>query len=186
MAQLLRCRSCGYVSEAARVRDVCPACGVPRKMMEPWNDPVSDRRRLMLWFDIHPIIDHFTVSFAASAFVLSLVVLVLPEFHPQTVRDILLGFTTVLPLSVIGSFLSGLLDARVRFRKTGTPVLNRKKLLGLVLFLVSAAAGSVVIFVGPYEPWARPVDAALLAAGVSIAVSLGRLGQGLLQAIFPG
>ena len=155
-------------------------------MMEPWKDPVSERRRLVLWFDVHPIIDHFTVSFAASAFVLSLVVLVLPGFHPRTVRDILLGFAAALPVAVAGSFLSGLLDARVRFRRTSTPVLNRKKVLGAALFAFSAGAAAVVIFVGAYVEWARTADALLLAAAVAVSVSLGRLGQGLLPAIFPG
>jgi uncharacterized membrane protein len=186
MAELLRCKSCGYVAEAGKVGEVCPACGVPRKLMEPWKDPVSPRRRLMLWFDLHPIVDHFTVAFVASAFVLSLVILVAPAFEAATVGAIILGFTGVLPLAVIGSFLTGLFDARVRFRKTGTPMLNRKKLLGLSLFLLSAAAAGIVIFVGPQAPWVRFVDPLLLAAGVVIAVSLGRLGQGLLQAIFPG
>ncbi len=148
--------------------------------------PGVPRRRLVLWLDLHPIIDHFTVSFAASAFVLSLVVLVLPEFHPQTVRDIILGFGGVLPVAVAASFLTGLLDARVRFRRTGTPVLNRKKALGAALFVVSAAAAGIVLFAGPYTGWARGVDALLLAAAVTFSVSLGRLGQGLLPAIFPG
>ena len=73
---MLRCKSCGYVIEAGRVGEVCPACGVPRRMMEAWKDPVSDRRRLYLWLDVHPIVAHFTVAFSASAFVLSLVVLI--------------------------------------------------------------------------------------------------------------
>jgi hypothetical protein len=42
-------------------------------MMDPWKDPVSEQRRMFLWLDVHPIVDHFSVSFAASAFVLSLV-----------------------------------------------------------------------------------------------------------------
>ena len=186
MAELLRCKSCGYVIEAARVGEVCPACGVPRKMMEPWKDPVSDRRRLYLWLDVHPIVDHFSVSFSAAAFVLSLVVLFVPGLFRQTVTDIIRGFLGVLPLAVIASFFTGIFDARVRFRKSTTPMLNSKKLYGLALFLLSTAAAAIVFTVGPYASWARFVDAVLLAAGVVCAVRLGRIGQGLLQAIFPG
>ncbi len=65
-------------------------------------------------------------------------------------------------------------------------MLNRKKVLGLVLFLTGCGAGALAFFVGPYVPWVRAVDAVLLAAAVTVAVRLGRLGQGLLQAIFPG
>jgi peptidoglycan/LPS O-acetylase OafA/YrhL/ribosomal protein L37E len=186
MAELMRCRSCGYVTEAGKVGDVCPACGVPRKMMDPWKDPVSQRRRLFLWLDIHPIVDHFSVSFAASAFVLALVALILPDFHPDTLTDIFRGFVGVLPLAVIASFVTGIFDARVRFRRSTTPVLSSKKLYGLAFFLCSLAVAGVAFFVGPYVPWARLVDAIVLSAGVVCAVRLGRLGQGLLQAIFPG
>jgi peptidoglycan/LPS O-acetylase OafA/YrhL len=186
MAELMRCRSCGYVTEAGRVGDVCPACGVPRKMMDPWKDPVSEKRRLFLWLDVHPIVDHFSVAFVASAFVLSLVALILPAFHPDTLTDIFRGFVGVLPLAIVASFVTGIFDARVRFRRSNTPVLSRKKLYGLTLFVCSLAAAAIAFLVGPYAPWARPVDAIVLSVGVVCAVRLGRLGQGLLQAIFPG
>ena len=186
MAELLRCKSCGYVIEAGKVGEVCPACGVPRRMMEAWKDPVSERRRMFLWLDLHPIVDHFSVGFAASAFVLSLIVLVLPGVYPRAVSDILRGFLGVLPLAVIASFFTGIFDARVRFRKSSTPVLSSKKLYGLALFLVSGGAAAIAFTAGPYAAWARPADAVLLAAGVVCAVRLGRIGQGLLQAIFPG
>jgi uncharacterized membrane protein len=186
MAELLRCKSCGYVIEAGKVGEVCPACGVPRRMMEAWKDPVSDRRRMILWLDLHPIVDHFSVGFCASAFVLSLIVLVLPDLYPRVVSDIFRGFLGVLPFAVIGSFFTGIFDARVRFRKSNTPMLNSKKLYGLALFLLSTGTAAMAFVVGPYTTWARPVDAVLLAAGVVCAVRLGRIGQGLLQAIFPG
>ena len=186
MAELLRCKSCGYVIEAGKVGEVCPACGVPRRMMEAWKDPVSERRRMFLWLDLHPIVDHFSVGFSASAFVLSLIVLAVPDLYPRTVSDILRGFLGVLPLAVIASFLTGIFDARVRFRKSTTPMLNSKKLYGLALFLLSTGAAVIAFTAGPYTAWARPVDAVLLAVGVVCAVRLGRIGQGLLQAIFPG
>ncbi|MGO9307655.1 MAG: rubredoxin-like domain-containing protein [Spirochaetia bacterium] len=186
MAELMRCRSCGYVTEAARVGDVCPACGVPRKLMEPWKDPVSEQRRLLLWLDVHPIVDHFSVSFSASAFVLSLVALILPGFYPDTLTAIISGFLGVLPLAVIASFVTGIFDARVRFRRSSTPILSRKKIYGLAFFLFSTAAAVIVFTVGPYVPWARAADAIALSAGVVCAVRLGRIGQGLLPAIFPG
>jgi peptidoglycan/LPS O-acetylase OafA/YrhL len=155
-------------------------------MMEPWKDPVSERRRLFLWLDVHPIVDHFSVSFVASAFVLSLVALILPYFHPDTLTDIFRGFVGVLPLAVVASFVTGIFDARVRFRRSTTPVLNSKKLYGAALFACSLAVVAIAFIVGPHVPWARAADAILLSAGVVIAVRLGRLGQGLLQAIFPG
>ena len=186
MAELLRCKSCGYVVEVAKVGEVCPACGVPRKMMEAWKDPVSDRRRMILGLDIHPIILHFSISFCASAFVLALVALVLPALYPEQVAGILKAFLGVLPLAVIASFLSGLLDGKVRFRRTNTPALSRKKLLGGSFFVLTVAAAALAFVVGPYIAWVRGVNVVLLAAGVLCSGSLARLGKGLLHSAFPG
>jgi len=186
MAALLRCRSCGYVAEAGRVGDVCPACGVPRKMMEEWTDPVSAQRRRVLDLHLHPIVDHFTVAFLASGFALSLVALVLPGLLRQVVTDLLIGLLGVLPLMVIASFLTGLLDAKARFRRTRAPVLRQKKLAGIGLLALSVAAAAIVLVAGPYAPWPRYADVILLAGGVACAAVLGRDGARLLPALFPG
>jgi uncharacterized membrane protein len=186
MAELMRCKSCGYVTEAGKVGEVCPACGVPRKMMEPWKDPVSEKRRLMLSFDIHPIVVHFSISFVASAFVLALFVLVFPGLFRETVTGILRALEGVLPLAVIASFLTGLFDGTIRFRRTTTPLLKNKQLFGLAFFVTTAAAAILTFVVGPYETWVRIVDAVLLAGGVGCAVGLGRIGSRLLPALFPG
>jgi hypothetical protein len=186
MAELLRCKTCGYAIEANRVGEVCPACGVARKMMEAWKDPVSGRRRLLLWLGIHPIIDHFSVSFAASAFVLALFVLLFPELFRETATGILRGFVGVLPVAVLGSFVSGLFDGKTRFRRTSTPALMKKKVLGIVFFVSTAAAAVLMYAVGPYVTWVRMVDVLLLAGGVGCAVGLARVGRGLLSSLFPG
>ena len=186
MAELMRCKSCGYVTEAGKVGEVCPACGVPRKMMELWKDPVSEKRRLLLSFDIHPIVVHFSISFVASALVLALFVLAFPLLFRETVTGILRALEGVLPLAVIASFLTGLFDGTIRFRRTNTPLLKKKQLLGLVFFVTTAAAAILTFVVGPYETWVRIVDAVLLAGGVACALGLGRIGGRLLPAMFPG
>jgi hypothetical protein len=186
MAELLRCKSCGYVIEANRVGDVCPACGVARKMMESWKDPVSDHRRMLLWLDIHPVIDHFSVSFAACAFVLALFVLLFPQLFRETATGIMRGFVGVLPVAVLASFITGLFDGKVRFRRTTTPMLKKKQAVGIVFFVATAAAAVLMYAVGPYVTWVRTVNVVLLAGGVVCAAGLGRIGRGLLSASFPG
>jgi hypothetical protein len=186
MAELLRCRTCGYVVEAGKAAEVCPACGVPWKMMEPWKDPVARGRRAFLKLDLHPIILHFTISFAASAFVMALFVLVFPGLFRQGATAFLRGLVGVLPLAVIAAFVSGLFDGKVRFRRTTTPLLTRKKLLGAAFFLLSLAAALLTFLVGPYVVWVRVVDLLLLGAGLGCALLLGRIGGGLLEAAFPG
>jgi len=136
VAELLRCKSCGYIVKAARVGDVCPACGVARKMMEPWKDPMSARRRFLLGLDLHPIADHFFVSFATCAVAAALIVLLFPGVFGRPAVEVLRVFVGVLPVAVVASYVSGLYDGTIRFRKTTTPVLQAKKVWG-ALFLPS-------------------------------------------------
>jgi uncharacterized membrane protein len=186
MAELVKCKSCGYVMAADKPGDTCPACGVPRKMMEPWKDPVSEKRRAVLSFDLHPIVLHFSMAFVSSAFVLSLVVLLFPALFREQATLVLEMFVGLLPLTVLASLLSGLFDGKIRFRRTNTPALTRKKLLGLCFFASSVAAAVVTFVAGPYEPWVRAVDVVLLAFGVGCAVALARIGRTLIHALFPG
>ncbi len=186
MAELLRCKSCGYIVEAGRVGEVCPACGVPRKMMEPWKDPLSQRRRFLLGLDLHPIVDHFSVSFSACAVVVALFLLLFPGFSGGPAGNIARVFIGVLPLAVVASYLSGLYDGKLRFRKTSTPVLRRKKLLGIFFFVFAAGAAALTFAFDPFQPWVRAGNVVLEAAGVVCAFLLGRTGKDLLNALFPG
>jgi rubredoxin len=186
MAELYRCKTCGYVFETVKPGQVCPACGVPWKMMEPWKDPVSKSRRNLLRLDLHPIIDHFSISFAASALVLALFVLIFPDLFRQGATALLRGLIGVLPLAVIASFVTGLVDGKARFRRTTTPLLTRKKILGALFFVFAAAAAVLTFLAGPYETWVRVADVLLMLGGVLCGVGLGRIGGGLITAIFPG
>jgi uncharacterized membrane protein len=186
MAELLRCKTCGYVVEASRVGEVCPACGVPRKMMEAWKDPLSPRRRFLLGLDVHPIIDHFSITFATCAVVVALFVLLLPDVLRQTSMSVMRVFVGVLPLAVLASYVSGLYDGKLRFRRTSTPVLRTKKLLG-ALFFVFAVTAAVLCFLGdPFTTWVGVSVTALEILGLGCAFFLGRAGKDLLSAFFPG
>jgi hypothetical protein len=92
----------------------------------------------------------------------------------------------VLPVAVLASFVSGLFDGRIRFRRTTTPLLKKKQLLGALFFAATAAAAVLTFAVGPFVTWVRIVNAVLLAGGVICAVGLTRIGRGLLSAISPG
>ncbi len=186
MAELLRCKSCGYIVESDRVGDVCPACGVPRKMMEPWKDPMSARRRFLLGLDMHPIIDHFSISFATCATVVALLVLLFPGVLFQSATDVMRVFVGVLPLAVIASYLSGLYDGKLRFRKTSTPVLRTKKVLGLFFFAFAVVAAVFAFAFDVSATWVRAAVFALEVLGLGCAFVLGRRGKDLLGAFFPG
>ena len=183
MAEYLRCKTCGYVADARRVRAACPACGAARKALESWKDPAGPGRRAILSLSIHPVVDHFAVSFAASAFVLSLAALLLPGV--TTVTDLLRALAGVLPVAVVAAFVTGLIDARARLRRTTGAVLGRKKIIGLVLFVLSAAAAVLLYAVDQTQPWVIGVVALLLGLCTLCTVMLGRIGTSLLSVILP-
>jgi hypothetical protein len=183
VAEYLRCKVCGYVSEARRVSGACPACGAARKAMEGWKDPAGPGRRAILSLSIHPIVDHFAVSFATSAFVLSLVALVIPGI--ATVMDLLRALAGILPIAVLAAFLTGLIDARARLRRSKGMVLRRKRIIGMVLFVFSAAAAVLLYAVDQGLPWVLGVVTVLLGACTVCCVLLGRIGTSLLTVIMP-
>lgn len=183
MAEYLRCRVCGYVGEARRVSGACPACGAARKAMEAWKDPAGPGRRAILSLSIHPIVDHFAVSFAASAFVLSLVTLLIPGM--TTVGDLLRAFTGILPIAVLAAFATGLIDARARLRRSKGTVLRRKKIIGLALFVLSTSAAVLLYAVDQGLPWVLGVVTLLLGLCSLCCVLLGRIGTSLLSVVMP-
>jgi hypothetical protein len=185
MAELLRCKACGYVAHARRVKSVCPACGVQRKAMEAWKDPVSRGRRLLLSLDVHPIILHFALAFACCSFLFALVGLAAPALYPQTVAGLLVIFLGVQPVAVLAAFASGLMDAHARFKRVSAPALIRKIVLGAVFFLLSVGATVLTFVLGPDGAGVRAADTLILAGAVACAALLGRIGTGLLSAILP-
>ncbi len=186
MAALIRCKSCGFVMEEGRQGDVCPACGVPRKMFEPFTDAVSAKRRGILDVHVHPIIVHFAVSFSVSCLALSLVILLFPGLLPDLVTPTLRLMGGALPLALIATFGSGRFDGRVRFRRAKSRLLLVKTWVGLTFFVLAAAAGTLVILADPRTIWHGAAAALLFAGCTACAFIQGRIGGRLLYALFPG
>jgi len=84
MANLMRCKACGYVTDQGNIKDVCPACGVPAKMFEPYNHPVSLKRRRILDLHTHPVMVHFPQAFALTLFILSCFAFFVPQSLMET------------------------------------------------------------------------------------------------------
>jgi rubredoxin/uncharacterized membrane protein len=186
MAQLMRCKSCGFILAEDALGEACPVCGVPRKMFEPFTDPVSARRRWILELHVHPIVVHFTVAFTVSAFAGLVFVLAFPGIFRQTMTAGLRLAVALLPPVLIVSYITGIYDARVRYRKARSAYLRQKQAIGVIFFCLSAAAAALLFAVGPYVAWVRAVDAALLACCTACAFLQGRVGGHLMESLFPG
>lgn len=187
MDNLVRCKACGYITVSTAVRDVCPACGVPAKMFEPYKDPVSARRRRILDLHTHPVMVHFPQAFALTLFLLGFLVWVFPaEAFKNEIGAAARVLSVLLPFFVIGAVLTGLLDGKLRFRKVTTPMLKKKILLSLIFFVIS-----VFMALGVTLRWEFFQAYPLLSIALALAVTLcgaflGLIGGKLLNAKFPG
>jgi uncharacterized membrane protein len=186
MKKLVRCKACGYIGPEGSAWDVCPACGVARKMLEPYEHPVSEGRRTLLELHIHPIVVHFPVAFAVAGLAVALFAIVFPQVYRASASAVLKAVVLALPFAAAASIATGMLDGKTRFRRLRAPFLRYKIVLGGAYFLLSLVAVLVTFLVGPGAPWVRIVDAVLLAGCVACAAVLGRIGGKLLYALFPG
>ncbi|HUW39832.1 MAG TPA: hypothetical protein VMV90_02400 [Rectinemataceae bacterium] len=186
MKEYVRCRACGYIMEKPKLGDRCPACGVPAKMFEPYDDKVSEKRRRLLDIHIHPIVVHFPQAFSAFLAAAGIVLF----FAGGSFRIALVNTASVLgvlqPFSVIAAFAAGIFDGRLRFRRLDTPSLRRKMLFGGIFFMLSCAQALVVLFAGLEADASLAAFTLLDVAGLAVAVKLGLIGAPLFFAKFPG
>ena len=179
--ELVRCRPCGYVMKASELGDVCPACGLPRNVFEPYRERVSPNRLLILSLDIHPIAIHVSQTLVAFTPLLIIFHWIFPEFQETIVHSVINFSIYMLPLSLLASFVSGLLDGITRFKTLRTPMLKSKIIFSIAITLLSVI--QLIIF--------KPEEYSLLTLAIGViilacAVKLGLLGKRLLDVILPG
>ncbi len=185
MKKKMRCKSCGFVIEEGKLGDVCPACGVPRKLFEPFEDNISEKRRAILKLALHPILVHFPIAFSVT-----LIMAALAAWWIIPWRDVLGNVIYVLalatPFTLVLAIAAGLLDGKTRFRKLTTPILKQKLFLGIFYFILSLAM--VIVTLNPAWPNAGLlIIVVILDAGcLAFSTRLGLLGTSLMEAKFPG
>ena len=184
MTNLVRCKLCGYIMDAALVKDTCPACGYSAKMFEPYVDRVEPYRRRILDLDIHPIIVHAP---QALTFILLLLVplsRVLPAAWTDHLHKAITVMGLLLPPTIIGTYLSGLLDGKMRFMKLATPML-RNKMTGGILFLLCSLA---MAYFTTFTAWQTGRSFLMLnivnVLAFCCSMWLGTIGVRLMQSIF--
>ena len=157
---------------------------MPRNAFQPYRETVSERRLRILNLHLHPIMVHFPQAFTGIIPVL----LVLSVFFSQA-HDEFLSTARVLafflPLTVLASFASGMIDGRVRFKKLTTPYLVRKILLGTALLGITLAMCAVSLLWNGID---NPL-AALFILSISsmpVQVLLGITGIKLMFSKLPG
>ncbi|MDD4993068.1 MAG: hypothetical protein PHR83_12625 [Paludibacter sp.] len=180
--ELVRCRPCGYVMKASDLGEgVCPACGLPHTVFEPYRERVSANRLFILGLDIHPIAIHLSQTFVALAPLLMIFHLIFPNFQETIVHSVVTFSVWALPISLVASTVSGIIDGVTRFKTLQTPMLKSKIYLSILILATSTT--ELVLFVPENYTW-YIILLNLLSLG--FAVKLGLLGKHLLDVILPG
>lgn len=183
--ELSRCKVCGYIMETGKIEDVCPACGVPSKVFEPYKLTISEDRYKWLSLHMHPIILHFPQAFVVTAMGL----LLLSFIVTGTLRDqmvVVIQFNLIfLPLTVIMGAATGIKDGKLRFKKLSPPVLQLKIKLS-VAFLLLSIVTAIMSVTMPFTFTNSLMMFVLTLIQTGIAALLGRVGSKLIDAWIPG
>lgn len=135
--KLFICKPCGYVMKESELQDLCPACGLPKKVFEHYKDRMSPGRRKILGLDLHPIAVHFpqtVLVFLLQALILNLI---FPNFYPEVLLGTAHFSAVIFPFVVFAAFLSGLIDGKLRFKSVATPILKKKIIYSVIMFVSS-------------------------------------------------
>jgi hypothetical protein len=181
MKELVRCRPCGFVIEADKLGDVCPACGMPRKVFEPYRERVSQNRLILLNLDLHPIAIHLSQALVIAIPVLVIVTSLFKHFQVEILKDVLLFSVTIFPFTLILAIITGIIDGLTRFKTLATPILRVKIIFSLIILSLSVA----LFFIAPHSNLnVLTLILSVLALGAGF--QLGLWGKKLINVILPG
>jgi hypothetical protein len=181
MKELIRCKACGYIMQADKLKDVCPACGLSSKVFEPYRERVALNRLFVLSLDLHPIAIHLSQTFVFLIPALIIFTGVFPAVNSELFSNVLLFSIFAFPLTLISAFLTGILDGLVRFKSLAPPLLRLKIIFSSSIIVLAA----ILFFVA--KDGNNGIISFLLSLGcLFFAVRLGLLGKKLLNVILPG
>lgn len=181
MKELVRCRACGYVMEAGKVKDVCPACGIAKKVFEPYRERVALNRLFVLNLDMHPITIHLSQAFVILIPLLFLITRLFPSFNNEMLSHVLIFTVYVFPLTLIAATTSGIIDGLYRFKTITPPMLKLK-----IIYSSSILVLSVFLFFSVKAAWPFLLNLILSLGCLFFAFKLGLLGKKLINVIVPG
>lgn len=181
MKELVRCRPCGFVIEADKLGDVCPACGLPRKVFEPYRERVSRNRLILLNFDLHPIAIHLSQALVIAIPILIIVTNLFKQFQPEVLKNVLIFSVFVFPFTLILAIITGIIDGLTRFKTLATPILRVKIIFSLIILSLSVA----LFFIAPHgNLYLLSIALSILSLGAGF--QLGLWGKKLINVILPG
>jgi rubredoxin len=181
MKELVRCRPCGFVMDADKLGDVCPACGMPRKVFEPYRERVSRNRLILLNFDLHPIAIHLSQALVIAIPLLVILTTFFKQFQPEVLNHVLLFSVFVFPFTLVLAIITGVIDGLTRFKTLATPILRVKIIFSIIILTLSVG----LFFVAPKgDLYILALVLSILSLGAGF--QLGLWGKKLINVILPG
>ena len=181
MKELIRCKACGYVMEADKLKDVCPACGMSSRVFEPYRERVALNRLFVLSLDLHPIAIHLSQTFVFLIPALILFTKLFPTINNELFIHVLRFAIYAFPITLILALVTGLLDGLFRFKSLAPPLLRLK-----IIFSSSIIVLSAIMFFVAKDGNNGNITMLLSLGCLFFAVRLGLLGKKLLNVILPG
>lgn len=179
----VRCKVCGYIMEEGKLKDKCPACGLPRQVFEPYSFKLAAKRKFVLDQHLHPIAVHFPQVFILLSVALPILALVLGAPWSAKLFSASELVILALPFTVLLGLLSGLFDGKVRFKRLNAPLLISKMVVGVLLQALSVAMLVLYLYTG-FDDLGWLIALGILATFCSI--YLGKAGADLFGAYLPG
>ncbi|HUX57496.1 MAG TPA: hypothetical protein VMV77_11010 [Bacteroidales bacterium] len=181
MKELVRCRPWGFVMEADKLGDVCPACGLPGKGFEPYRERVSRNRLTLLNLDLHPIVIHLSQALVIAIPLLAIITNFFPEFQPEIMKNVLIFSVFVFPFTLVFAIITGVIDGLTRFKTLATPLLRVKIIFSLIILSLSVT----LFFVAPHKNL-YVLTIVLSILSLAAGIQLGMWGKKLIDVILPG
>ncbi|MCB0805187.1 MAG: hypothetical protein KDC05_05265 [Bacteroidales bacterium] len=178
--RLFICKPCGYVMRESELGDICPACGLPRKVFEQYKERMSPGRSRILQLDLHPIAVHFPQTVLVFLLQALLINIFFPDFYPEVLLGTATFSAVLFPVTVLGAFLSGVIDGKLRFKSLKPPILKKKIIYSSVMLVASVFT--------PFVAWGGVLDLydklwLLVCGSVALfcAIVLGHAGKRLMN-----
>ncbi|WP_251423902.1 rubredoxin-like domain-containing protein [Veillonella agrestimuris] len=167
------CRVCGYIEEATKRDEACPACGYPATV---WMDytprRIDPKRDKLLDLHLHPIAVHFPIVATTGTFLVPIIALLIPSIATTLFHAVTLA-AMILPILAIIGGISGYIGSKLRY-KTATAKIPKLKIYLTIAYFILSCIQSYVAFtqgVNTENAWV------MIVLGVIGSVMAGRLGK---------
>lgn len=185
MKSYVRCKACGYVMEEGKLKDTCPACGVPAKDFEPYKPTINEKRLAALEMHIHPISLHLVMGPTIINTVLLILLLLINGSLKSNLWVVIEFNFFILPFFTLVASLTGIYDGKTRFKKITTSNLQKKIILASAYLVLTIIGLAVILTMQDYIA-TNIILLAIILLCMGLAKILGTLGSSMLESRLPG